>query len=207
MGKGSRARTKRLQEHPAYELPLKQAAKLEKAVRILCTLSGILTLVSLLMPSWSLFIISQNLTAEQYTADEIAALTPALPLGTLSLILIAIGVIVTCVLLRMRKPALSLIGLGVCGAANAMLVSFAVTIGEVFAFNPILHSGHGQGLDFWDLVLRYYILLVPTAMLIVAICMGFRAHKKRDVADMMKNASDTSSTLSLDEDETTQNKE
>ncbi len=203
MGKGRRLRNERADTRPAYELPLLQADKLDRTARVLCLIAVIVLALTLFLPSWSVQIIANNLATGSYDAEEIAALTPVLPLGRLSLILTALGTVATAVLLRLRKVGLSLIGLGAQFAAAAMLIAFAVTIGDVFAFNPILHSGHGQGLSFWDLVLRYYILLVPTIMQTVAVCVSFAARKKRDVAQVMQQASDTSSTLTLDEEEST----
>ncbi len=204
MGKGSRIRAARANEAPAYELPLTKAASLEKTVRVLCIFAVILTALALFLPSWSVHIIRENLAAGGYSAEEAAALTPVVPLGRLSLILFALGTAVTCTLLWLRKSALSLIGTVLLVAASAMLIAFAVTLGDVFAFNPILHSGHGQGLSFWDLVLRYYILLLPVVMQIVAVCVSFVAHKTRDIAEVMQQASDTASTLTLDEEDPTQ---
>ncbi|MBE6764164.1 MAG: hypothetical protein E7553_07465 [Ruminococcaceae bacterium] len=201
MGKGSRKREANANKCPAYELPLRQAEKLDRLAAVLGVLAVILLALSLFLPSWSVHIIAQNLAAGTYSADEAAALTPVLPLGRLSLILLSIGTVLTFLLLKFRKTALSLIGLAADVAASAMLIAFAVTLGSVFAFNPVLHSGHGQGLSFWELVLRYYILLLPVIMQIVAVCVSFAAHKKRDIADVMKNASDTTSTLSLDDEE------
>lgn len=204
MGKGSRTRAARANERPAYELPLAQADKLESTVRVLCILAVIVTVLALFLPFWSVRVIADNLAADAYTAEEAAALTRVVPLGRLSLILIPLSTAVTCIMLWLRRSVLSLIGLVAEFVAAAMLIVLAVTLGEVFTFNPILHSGHGQGLSFWDLVLRYYILLLPILMQIVAVCVSFVAHKKRDVADVMKQASDTGSTLTLDEEETTQ---
>ncbi len=203
MGKGRRLRLERADARPAYELPLMHADKLDRTARVLCLLALIMLALTIVLPSWSVQIIADNLAAGTYDAEEIAALTPVLPLGRLSLVLTALGTIATAVLLRLRKVALSLIGLGAHLVAAAMLITFAVTIGDVFAFNPILHSGHGQGLSFWDLVLRYYILLVPAVMQMVAVCISFAARKKRDVAQVMQQASDTSSTLTLGEEEST----
>ncbi len=204
MGKGNRIRAARVDERPAYEAPLAQAVKLDRAVRVLCLLAVIVVALALILPAWSVHILSANLAADAYTAEEAAALTPVVPLGRLSLILITLGTAVTCAMLWLRRWALSLIGLGAQLIAAAMLIVFAVTIGDVFAFNPILHSGHGQGLSFWDLALRYYILLLPVIMQIVAVCVSFVARKKRDIADVMQQASDTAPTLALDEEDTTQ---
>ena len=203
MGKGRRLRLERADARSAYELPLMHADKLDHTARVLCLLALIMLALTIVLPSWSVQIIADNLAAGTYDAEEIAALTPVLPLGRLSLVLTALGTIATAVLLRLRKVGLSLIGLGAHLVAAAMLITFAVTIGDVFAFNPILHSGHGQGLSFWDLVLRYYILLVPAVMQTVAVCISFAARKKRDVAQVMQQASDTSSTLTLGEEEST----
>ena len=203
MGKGRRLRNERADTRPAYEIPLQQARALERTVRILCIIAVLVLALSLFLPSWSVQIIADNLAAGTYDAEETAALTPILPLGRLSLILTAAGSLITAVLLWLRKVGLSLIGFCTQLVAAAMLIAFAVTVGEVFAYNPILHSGHGQGLTFWDLVLRYYSLLIPVIMQTVAVCMGFAARKKRDVADVMQQAADTSSTLTLDEEEST----
>ena len=203
MGKGRRLRLERADARPAYELPLMHADKLDRTARVLCLLALIMLALTIVLPSWSVQISADNLAAGTYDAEEIAALTPVLPLGRLSLVLTALGTIATAVLLRLRKVGLSLIGLSAHLVAAAMLIAFAVTIGDVFAFNPILHSGHGQGLSFWDLVLRYYILLVPAVMQTVAVCISFAARKKRDVAQVMQQASDTSSTLTLGEEEST----
>ncbi len=203
MGKGRRLRLERADARPAYELPLMQADKLDRTARVLCLIAVIVLALTIVLPSWSVQIIADNLALGAYDAEETAALTPVLPLGRLSLILTALGTVATAVLLRLRKVGLSLIGTGAQIAAAAMLIAFAVTVGEVFAFDPLMHSGHGQGLSFWDLVLRYYILLVPAIMQTVAVCVGFAARKKRDVAQVMQQASDTSSTLTLDEEEST----
>lgn len=203
MGKARRLRNERTDTRPAYELPLMQADKLDRTARVLCLIAVIVLALTIVLPSWSVQIIADNLAAGAYDAEETAALTPVLPIGRLSLILTALGTVATAVLLRLRKVGMSLIGLGAQFAAAAMLIAFAVTIGELFSFNPILHNGHGQGLSFWDLALRYYILLIPVLMQTVAVCVSFAARKKRDVAQVMQQASDTTPTLTLAEEEST----
>ncbi len=200
MGKGQRNRALRT-EIPAHERLLAQAARFDKSTRVWWIVAASLLCVLLILPVWSVTVISQNLSQTLYTAEEIAVLAPALSLGRLSLILAPIGTAVIGITLWRRRTALSLIGLGALLVSAVMLVSFAITLGDVFAFNPVLHSGHGQGLDFWDLALRYYSLLIPTVMQIVAICMGFAARKKRDIALVMQQAADTASTLTLGEEE------
>ena len=200
MGKGQRNRAMR-HERPAHERLLANAARLDKSARVLCVIGAILLGVLLFLPAWSMKVISQNLDAALYTADEVAVLSPVVPLGQLSLVLSAIGTVCVILTLRVRRPFLSLIGMGLWLAAAAMLISFAVTVGDVFAFNPILPGGHGQGLSFWDLLVRYYSLLAPFIMQIVAVCMSFVAHKNRDLAALMQQADDTSSTLTLGEED------
>lgn len=200
MGKGRRMREQRRNDASAYELPLAKAAKLESTVRALCIMCAVLLLLLSVMPVWSLSIISQNLAVENFYKEDIAsAVTPILPLGQMAMVLIPIGALATGILLWLRKPPFALIGLGLNLVGYVMLVSFAITAGDVFAFDPIT----GRGLEFWELVLRYYSLVIPTVMLAVAVCMSFVAHQKRDVADSIRNATDATSTLSIGEEETT----
>ena len=177
-----------------------------KRVNLLCAITGVLTVLLLIAPTLCSVFMSANLAngvyeAHQSPAENISELSRILPLGYTAFSLIAVGVIVTSILLLLRKPVYALFGIGACVAADTMLVFFTVALEKLFPYNPL--DAYQRGLTFWDLVLRYYSLIIPTLMLIVAVSMCFAAHKKQEVADVMKNAADTSSTLMLDEEEST----
>lgn len=197
MGKGRRNRDKRGEEAPAFITLRVRATKLEKLVRLLSTLCILVTVLVLLMPSWSMAIINGNLAADIYTADEEASLSRLLPLGVTALVLTAVGVLFSAICMRKIRMPLSLVGIGVALVADVMMVIVAVRFASLFPHDVIT----GRGLNFWDLVLRYYAVLLPTVMLVPTAVLGFNAAKKRDIADTMASALDTTPTLTLSDNQ------
>ena len=202
MGKGARSRQNREADDRAYALLYKQAKDLYKRADLLCLFAGILALLLLIIPVFCSAWMSSNLANGVYEAqnapvENINELSRTLPLGYAAFCLIVAGILFTFFTVRAHKPGISLIGVGLCTVADVMLVFFALTLEKLFPYNPL--DSYQRGLTFWDLTLRYDSLIIPTLLLIAAVAICFAARKKQDVADVMRHAADTSSTLSLDE--------
>lgn len=198
MGKGRRNRGLR-QDLKPFEILYQKADKQQKTAGALAVISLVVTVLGLFLPIWSITIMANNIAATRYDAEELAVLTPLLPLGRLALALIAVGVLACAVLLWCRRAGWSTVGWTLVAVGDGLLIYFAVVLGQVFAFDPI----EQRGLAFGDLLLRYYVLVLPLVLLAVAVVCGLTARKKRMVASAMENAADTAPTVLLGEEEET----
>lgn len=198
MGNGRRCHQHTANEQPQERL-LKKASVLDRATRVLCVVSLAIALLTVLMPLWSAIIISDNLAADSYTAQETAALSPVVRLGLFSVPLLLAGWVLMTILLWARKPWLSLIGGGIAAAGGALLVIFAISVGQVFPYREVVTSGGIReiGLAFSDLIWRYYIALAPFVTMIAALVCALLARRHREVADIMASVADTSPTIAL----------
>lgn len=196
VGKGRRNREQRQDLHP-FERLYKKADKQQKTAGGFAVTAVILTVLGSVLPVWSISIMTNNIVASQYAAEELAILTPLLPIGRLALTLIAVGALLCAILLWCRRAGFSSIGLALCAIGEGALIYFAIVLGQVFAYDPL----EQRGLAFADLVVRYYVLLVPFMFLAAAIVCGLVARKNRTVAAAMQNAIDIAPTVMLDEEE------
>lgn len=183
MGKGRRKR-QQPKSNAAQTALLRKVRKLDIATRTLCIVSLITAVFTGILPLGSAFAVSYNYTNGATVAADWEQISPVLPLGYTCIPLLIVGMIVMTVLLWLHKPLPSLIGGGVATVGAAFLVIFAVKVGEVFAYSDLKQ----RGLQFGDLILRYYIALVPLVMIIAAFVCAWRAAKHREVAQIMASA-------------------
>lgn len=196
MGKGQRNHKQHHAERP-QERPLKKARALDRATRILCAVALVLALVTGILPLASAFAVSYNLSTDAIEASVVEQITPVLPLGYACIPLLLFGLVIATVLLVQRKPFLALIGGGLATLGAVFLVLFAITCGQAFPFREVVTGGGIReiGLAFSDLIWRYYIALVPLAVMIAAFVCGLRARHHRELADMMSETAAPTITL------------
>ena len=197
VGKGRRNRDMRQELRP-FEALYAKADKQQRTAGGFAVAALILTVLGLFLPLWSIAVMQQNLDASLYDATELAVLTPWLPLGRLALGLIAVGVLASAIFVWCRRPGWSAAALALCAGGEGLLTYFAVVLGQVFAYDQL----EQRGLAFGDLLVRYYVLLLPFCLLVAALCCAFAARKKRMVASVMETAADTAPTVMLDDEET-----
>ncbi len=205
MGKGRRNREKRAEDHSAYEELTAHIARAKKQLKPLTVTTVVLTAFGIAFQALLQSIMYGNLRGGVYeakntSADEIAALTKILPTGTIALVLLAIGVVATAWLLLKQKPSWSLIGCLIVAAGIAFFVPYAYNLSLLFTYDP-LAGINGEGLSLSALIWQHYSALFPLLLLIPCEWLGFYIQRKAFVADVMKEAQDTTSTLLLDEED------
>lgn len=195
MGKGTRTRAARVSSVSRIAQLNKKEASAQRVVRILCICMLLITVLTLLVQLWSLMTIEANLQAERYTAQETATLNRLLPVGWLGVIVMAGGAAAASVLLLRKKWKPSLIGTALTVVAGVLLVLFALSLGDIFAYDAL----KDRGLMFGDLVLRHFTVLLTPILSIIASLFGRRAAKKYALAQMMADMCEEEPTISFDE--------
>ncbi len=206
MGKGARARKQRVEENkPAMRA--RATAKNRDTVSMIIGIAMLLVWsIILFLQIWSQIIMYDNLAAGVYeakdTAEEVARLSDALPLGTIGITLITIGLIACFILQRLKMPMLSTVGWGIALCGAAFFVFYALEIQALFPYYALEGVGiAGRGMNFNKMILRYYSAAVPLLLPLPALIFSLKAKQYRDIAEVMETSSDGVSTISLgDED-------
>ncbi len=209
MGKGRRNRDKRAEDMSAlraYEEVQQLVKRAWPQAKWLTVATMILTLLGVAFQALLQGIMYFNLNSGLYeqrqnSAEDIAALTKILPTGTIALVLIAVGILVTAVLLLRKKPALSLVGCAVIAAGIAFFIPYVVNLSLLFTYDALAGINNGEGLSLSAQIWQHYSMLFPLLLLIPAEGFAFFAQRKAFVADVMKEAQDTTSTLLLDDED------
>lgn len=206
VGKGARARKQHEQENKPALRALATAARFDRKARTF----GILMLIA-----WAIILVMQivtqstmhgNLNSGVYakeSAEEIARLTSALPMGAIGVTMISIGLLSHFVLTTLKKPLIALIGWGLALAGAAFFVMFFIEIQALFPYveREVNGTTIGRGLDFTTMLIRYYSAAVPLLLPAPSLIFALRAKKYREIADVMTSAAQTESTLSLGDEE------
>lgn len=209
MGKGRRNRDKRAEDmiaQRAYEEVQLRVKRAWSRSRVLTVCTTVLMLLGIAFQALLQGIMYYNLNSGVYeaksnSAEDIAALTKILPTGTISLVLLAVGILATAFLLLRKKPKASLLGCLAIAAGIAFFIPYVYNLSLLFTYDALAGINNGEGLSLSVLIWQHYSALFPLVLLIPAEGFAFFAVRKAFVADVMKEAQDTTSTLLLDEED------
>ncbi|MBR5134363.1 MAG: hypothetical protein IKV35_02070 [Clostridia bacterium] len=211
MGKGTRKRQAHVDEMKPVNQALADAKRFDRRALLVFIVTLLILFVTTAMQVLSQLSMYQNLEKDEsgITAysekgnalEDVEALEAILPSGSISTALIAVGVCLTGVLVMCRCPKISIIGIVIALVGAALFVPFVMEIGELFPrySRETGDSAIARGLAFKDLLVRHYSMLLPILTIIPSIVFAFQAKKKREVAEVMKSALESGSTLALED--------
>lgn len=208
MGKGRRNRDKRAEDisaKRAYEELQLCVTRAWSRSRVLTIITAVLTVLGIAFQALLQGIMYHNLNSGAYeargnSAEDIAALAKILPTGTIALVLFAAGILLTAALLLRKKPTASLIGCLILAAGIAFFIPYVYNLSLLFTYDALEGINNGVGLSLSALIWQHYSALFPFLLLIPCEGLAFFAKRKAFVAEVMKEAQDTTSTLLLDDE-------
>lgn len=211
MGKGTRKRKNQAIATEACTKLRREARNFEKYMRILCIVAVVLLAISMFFQGLALWTLHSNkedaiannfeghYLSHNYTQETVNELNRLLPFGLTGVSLMTLGAVAATILLFKRKNRPALIPLAAMLVGIGFFLAFLIPLAELLPYTD--NGVRQQGLDFGTLFWRHYTAFLPPVLLLVAAALGWNAQKKRDLADVMENANDTSSTIMLDEAE------